>query len=366
MDVKGQVLTVTAPSKGWGRKISIFHVLLCLLRSFSYVYILNFTPLFLTMKTFRLLFLAAAANSVAAVDCFYPDGVTTDPNHVPCNSTISTSSCCDPLDSCTNSGLCLGRTGFNYRGSCTDKTWTSANCASECLAGNGCLREREVKKLTFSLNVDPFNKDPYDSFTALFPCGLGGQFSGKYCCDSPNRNCCTIATFDYGTTGSAFKPGMDKLFQELASFSANSSGAVTTTVTITATGSQATNAPNSSISSSASSSAASSSIIGTAVGAGVGVPLGILAVGILGFLFYRERRHSHFSDQSTTSRSNILEMEPPKDYYHPPPQPPQPYVPFVEAGGQTPIQSNDGVARTLSTQKTPGYNGPPSNVHEMI
>jgi hypothetical protein len=70
----------------------------------------------------------------AASSCYYPDGVTIDPTHVPCNSTIGTSSCCDPLDSCTTSGLCLGRTGFNYRGSCTDKTWTSFNCPSSCHA----------------------------------------------------------------------------------------------------------------------------------------------------------------------------------------------------------------------------------------
>lgn len=67
--------------------------------------------------------------------CYYPDGVTTEPNHSPCNKTINDSSCCDPLDSCTTSGLCLGRTGFNYRGSCTDKTWTSSNCAPGCHAG---------------------------------------------------------------------------------------------------------------------------------------------------------------------------------------------------------------------------------------
>jgi hypothetical protein len=111
---------------------------------------------FFIMKSYQILFLAVAISSTTAASsslCFYPDGITTDPNHVPCNSTISTSACCDPLDSCTDSGICLGRTGFNYRGSCTDKTWTSSNCASECLAGEGRLQKQQPKTLTFSPQI---------------------------------------------------------------------------------------------------------------------------------------------------------------------------------------------------------------------
>jgi len=29
--------------------------------------------------------------------CFYPDGITTDPGHRPCNSTLQQSACCDPM-----------------------------------------------------------------------------------------------------------------------------------------------------------------------------------------------------------------------------------------------------------------------------
>lgn len=90
------------------------------------------------MKSNQLFFLVFATGVVAALDsslCFYPDGLTTEPTHSPCNLTVSASSCCDPLDACTASGLCLGRTGFNYRGTCTDKTWDSSNCAASCHAG---------------------------------------------------------------------------------------------------------------------------------------------------------------------------------------------------------------------------------------
>jgi len=58
-----------------------------------------------------------------ASTCFYPDGTTTEPNHKPCNTTISNSACCDPLDSCTTSGICLGRSGFNYRGKIQTYPW---------------------------------------------------------------------------------------------------------------------------------------------------------------------------------------------------------------------------------------------------
>lgn len=44
---------------------------------------------------------ATAAASVISLSyaavCFYPDGITTESNHSPCNATIESSACCDPL-----------------------------------------------------------------------------------------------------------------------------------------------------------------------------------------------------------------------------------------------------------------------------
>lgn len=80
---------------------------------------------------------SVAVNGLAP--CYYPEGVTIEPGHVPCNQTISgASACCDPLDSCSVSGYCLGRSGWDYRGSCTDQSWSSPDCAnaqSSCLTG---------------------------------------------------------------------------------------------------------------------------------------------------------------------------------------------------------------------------------------
>ncbi|KAE8446728.1 hypothetical protein EG329_011633 [Mollisiaceae sp. DMI_Dod_QoI] len=133
------------------------------------------------------------------------------------------------------------------------------------------------------------------------------------------------------------------------------------TVTVTATAGLASQTGSS------NSTGSSSSNLGTAIGAGLGVPLGILALGILGFLFYRERRHSQYEAQQANARSQIMEMDPPKTYYSPPPPPPaqlQPqssYAPVVEAQGLS-------TSRRMSTQKSPAYNSGPSatDVHELI
>lgn len=67
--------------------------------------------------------------------CYMPDGTIDDKGTVPCNSTAAVSACCDPRDSCSISGLCLGASGWIYRSACTDSTWTSPACAQQCLIG---------------------------------------------------------------------------------------------------------------------------------------------------------------------------------------------------------------------------------------
>jgi hypothetical protein len=61
--------------------------------------------IFKVTMAFRRIFFSLAATALfvhfasAAVGdtCFYPDGITTEPNHAPCNTTLSASACCDPL-----------------------------------------------------------------------------------------------------------------------------------------------------------------------------------------------------------------------------------------------------------------------------
>ena len=75
-----------------------------------------------------------------AWNCWYPDGVTFDNvGQAPCNATLANttqgSACCNPRDACTTSGMCLGESGFTYRGTCTDRTFASDNCPSLCHIG---------------------------------------------------------------------------------------------------------------------------------------------------------------------------------------------------------------------------------------
>jgi len=66
--------------------------------------------------------------------CYQPNG-NIDTSVVPCNTTINSSACCAPTDSCTTSGLCLGASGYVYRSACTDLTWSSKNCPAICQNG---------------------------------------------------------------------------------------------------------------------------------------------------------------------------------------------------------------------------------------
>ena len=68
--------------------------------------------------------------------CYYPSkGVAA--GYTPCNSTLAGagSACCSAGDVCTTGGYCLNDSYYPYRGACTDKSWDSNNCASECLDG---------------------------------------------------------------------------------------------------------------------------------------------------------------------------------------------------------------------------------------
>jgi hypothetical protein len=76
---------------------------------------------------------------------------------------------------------------------------------------------------------------------------------------------------------------MDQLLAEIAE--ANSSAQATVTVTATASQSTGYSAAETTLRTSSSLN------LGTTIGAAVGVPLGVLAIGLIGFLFWRERKH---------------------------------------------------------------------------
>ena len=71
--------------------------------------------------------------------CYYPDKSRATAFEV-CNSTLAGpdgvgSACCAAGDVCTTGGFCLNDAYYPYRGACTDRSWNSNSCASECLNG---------------------------------------------------------------------------------------------------------------------------------------------------------------------------------------------------------------------------------------
>lgn len=79
--------------------------------------------------------LAHLAHTQSSLRCFYPNGnlATGD---FPCDPNAQTSPCCGgSLGSvCLSNKLCRGPDGNLIRGSCTDKNWSSPECALFCLS----------------------------------------------------------------------------------------------------------------------------------------------------------------------------------------------------------------------------------------
>jgi len=246
------------------------------------------------LSLFVLSLLSASVNAAAGT-CYYPDGKTIEPNHLPCNQTISAASaCCDPLDSCSTSGFCLGRSGWIYRGSCTDQGWGSANCAKQF---EQCLNSKSSKQYGAEARhsnemADPETHAPENFWAAVWSCSPPGEEVKEFCCGYSSESCCN-SSFTLGTTGVAFKPGFDALVQSI-SRAAVASATAGSTSSASANAAQATSSriPE-------ENCANSNGDLGTKVGVGVGVPLGVLAIGILTFLFWRESRNRKVGASST-------------------------------------------------------------------
>ena len=75
--------------------------------------------------------------TLAKRQCYFPDG-SVDSSSTPCDTSSDNSACCGPGNACLSNGYC-----FTYvdtmlglgRQSCTDKTWQSDACPSNCNDG---------------------------------------------------------------------------------------------------------------------------------------------------------------------------------------------------------------------------------------
>lgn len=189
---------------------------------------------------------------------------------------------------------------------------------------------------------------------------------------------------------------MDLLLAELANFSSQAAATVTVTATATAA---SFSQPSSNSSASAETTgvtlkpaSTSSKNLGPALGAGIGVPLGLLAFGIVGFLFWRERKigKMHAEDRQRVIEMNPGNMKPfnePQFSYIPgpppaPPVPPAPPAPPAQlappAPPAPPIQdikpdymsweSTTSTLQQVDTRQPANrdHNANPTGVHELI
>ena len=78
------------------------------------------------------------ATTIRAQTCYFPDG-SISYRDTPCRASSygQASPCCAVMDICLDNALCLAQQGSEVisRGSCTDSTWRSTECAQYCQDG---------------------------------------------------------------------------------------------------------------------------------------------------------------------------------------------------------------------------------------
>ncbi|PVH83401.1 hypothetical protein DL98DRAFT_116142 [Cadophora sp. DSE1049] len=242
----------------------------------------------LSRSTFLLSAIPFLAPIVLAQDaptqCYVIDGTAADNAGYRCdNSTTGNSACCAAGATCYSNGLCKQDNGpaVDYlRVGCTDQTWDDPACLNQCAAfANGS-----------TAGVRFCNDDITESTS--YCCDDGSQGVGSFhCCDSPT----SIFRISPAPTILAQMP----LSQLSTTTSSSSSSSQTSTSTSTSSATTTTSAPATSTTASSSSGGGSSN--GAAIGAGVGVPVAVIALGIVGFFFWRHRRNK--------TRSQTFELQ---------------------------------------------------------
>ena len=95
--------------------------------------------------------------TIGAQTCYFPDGSVADHN-TPCRapSANQASACCAYSDICLDNSLCLAQSGHGviWRGSCTDQTWQSIECARYCQDSK--LNDHKCEKPEIPFLLAPF------------------------------------------------------------------------------------------------------------------------------------------------------------------------------------------------------------------
>lgn len=211
-------------------------------------------PLLVSFSTFLLPSLAS--------QCWYPDGETLAISDIPCNTESSDSACCGPNSFCMSNGLCFGN-GVLSRGSCTDKSWNSTECAQFCTGTDGkiIIARSKVNEHTDKSCTDASAGAP------LQPCN-GDQ--GLFACGTSNSDCINDENTFTITGGNAILLHQSGKTEPLT---------VAPTSTLAAAAVASNSGPVSTLNKAKNAQFTEGDMIG--VGAGVGVPLLLALIGTI-------------------------------------------------------------------------------------
>lgn len=238
-------------------------------------------PYRITLSLFFFFFFANVQST-----CYFPNG-RESPTDTPCNSSGGHSTCCGRGYACLSNGLCavseyLMDKDFSWdtvwysRGTCTDSLWNDPACPKFCITTS--------------------EGDDRNGGMGIANCQFGTK-DRYYCLNSSNKNK-TIQDLCFGKQNS-FTPGGRCI---CLPSNACSKLRVANPTTITVIGASPTSTPSSSSTPSSTPTSPpppKQKDLSTAIGAGVGVPLGILALVVGIFLFFRYRRlKSHMQANS--------------------------------------------------------------------
>ncbi|KAE8451038.1 hypothetical protein EG329_004710 [Mollisiaceae sp. DMI_Dod_QoI] len=179
------------------------------------------------------------------------------------NTTTGHSACCGSGATCYSNGLCKQDNGdfVDYlRVGCTDPTWQASECLDQC---------------TIYAN---------SSTAGVRYCDGDITQTTSYCCDDGSSGvgsfaCCNTAADIFQISPAATVLAQMPLSQ------------LTTTTTSATSSATRTSSTTTSAAATTSASSGGGSSDGAAIGAGVGVPMGLIALGGIGYLFWRRRKN---------------------------------------------------------------------------
>lgn len=240
--------------------------------------------------------------------CYYPNGLEATGDS-PCDPSAENSACCGKSQGayCLTNKLCRGPDGNTIRGSCTDKNWTSPECAMYCLSMPLSISARSQRYITNNNHLPGANKGGND----LISCQNVTNTDTSYCCDGHRDFCCDsgVARFDvlpsnpqtwatWNVAATSFIVVNKAQATSTPSSSLSSSATTTPTQTTTSLTSEqppsttATYARDNPSESSQAEPNQSPSSLSTAVQAGIGAGVGVVVILIaaIGFLVWKLRR----------------------------------------------------------------------------